>query len=368
MKPILILAIIGLLACSSSQNANNNTQDKVVIEAEECSNLYAFDNYFIDLDANNAVLIDGIPAKHFKTCSKYAHRFRNIVTDSVYLNGRSYIVDKNEEKGIYNINIVEGKKQTGTIKLPVERPLPEVHEYSIYLLPYQNDIIMFMENMYTTRYTICKYNAGGTEIMRTELEHTYITHPDPNTNEYNRYLYFYGLTGCQMIFSSHIAFADKNKTIVLSMDDFSTSEYDKTANGIILDENEKSLIGIVSKADDRFLVQMTDNTRYTFEIPYSSAACDLILQGHLLYIANYHPIATGSSLHCFDMKTGKMKWTADVKQINASHSEYYNKVTLSMYKNKIIMEGNEAYGDYVQLFDAETGKRLAVFGDFIEVK
>jgi hypothetical protein len=62
-----------------------------------------------------------------------------------------------------------------------------------------------------------------------------------------------------------------------------------------------------------------------------------------------------------------MKWTADVKQINASHSEYANKVTLSMYKNKIVMEGNESYGNYVQLFDAETGKRLATFGDFLEV-
>ncbi len=213
MKPIIILAIIGLLACSSPQNANNNTQDKAAAETEECSNLYAFQDYFVDLNENNAVLIDGIPAQHFKNCSKYAHRFRNIVADSVYLNGKTYNVDKNKAKGIYNINIFEEGKQLATIKLPVERPLPEVHEYSIYLLPYQNDIIMFMEDMYTTQYTICKYNAGGTEIMRTELEHTYITHPEPNTNEYNRYLYFHGLTHSQMIFSSHIAFAEKNKTI-----------------------------------------------------------------------------------------------------------------------------------------------------------
>ncbi len=113
---------------------------------------------------------------------------------------------------------------------------------------------------------------------------------------------------------------------------------------------------------------MIDSTKYEFEIKNGNPACDLILKNNLLYIANYHPIATGSSLHCFDLNSRKMKWTADVKQIMASHSQYSNKVILSMYKNKIIMEGDEAYGDYVQIFDAETGKRLAVFGDFTEIK
>jgi hypothetical protein len=180
-------------------------------------------------------------------------------------------------------------------------------------------------------------------------------------------LYFKDLTANQMIFTSHIAFADTFKTIVLSMDDFEITEYDKTANGIILDENEESLLGFVSQNEEHFTVQMIDNTKYEFEIKYGNPACDFILKDNLLYIANYHPIATGSSLHCFNLNTKKMKWTADVKQINADHSEYSNKVVLSMYKDKIIMEGDEANGDYVQIFDCETGNRLAVFGDFLEI-
>lgn len=252
--------------------------------------------------------------------------------------------------------------------MPVERPLPKVHEYYIHLLPYKNDIIMFMEDFYTTHYMICKYNSEGKELMRKEIEHTYITHPEPNTNHYNRYLYFNNLTASQMIFTSHIAFADKFKTIVLSMDDFSIMEYDKTANGIILDDKDENFAGFVSQNKNQFTVQMLDKRTFTFEIKYGNPSCDFILKDNLLYIANYHPIATGSSLQCFDLKTGKMKWTADVKQIMASHSEYSNKVILSIYKNKIIMEGDEASGDYVQIFDAETGKRLAVFGDFLDVK
>lgn len=348
---------------SKIENKNNQSPDTL-----ECSKLYPFQGYYIDLEENNAILIDGIPSTDFKICSKYAHRFTNPVSDSVILNGKTFVVEKNKEKGIYNVNIFEGDKLINAIKLPVEIPLPEVHEYYINLLPYKNDIIMFMEDMYTTHYMICKYNAGGEEIMRTEIEHTYINHPEPNTNNYNRYLYFNGLTASQMIFTSHIAFADKFKTIVLSMDDFTLIEYDKTANGLILDENEKYLAGFVTQVGDHFSVQMIDNKKYEFKIKYGNPACEFILKGNLLYIANYHPIATGSSLHCFDLQTGKMKWTADVKQIMASHSEYSNEVTLSMYKNKIIMEGDEAYGDYVQIFDAETGKRLAALGDFLELK
>jgi len=111
---------------------------------------------------------------------------------------------------------------------------------------------------------------------------------------------------------------------------------------------------------------MIDNTSFEFVIKQGDPACDNILKDSLLYIANYHPIATGSSLQCYDMRSGKIKWTADVKQIMASHSEYSNKVVISMYQNKIIMEGNEDGGDYVQIFNAETGERLAAFGDFFE--
>src|SRR3989339_1582446 len=368
MNTIFFFALISLFSCTTPQTSKTDPSDNQSKNEAECSNFYPFQAYYINLDENNAVLIDGIPATDFKTCSKYAHRFKNIIADSICLNGKTYIVKKNKEKEIYDIAAFEGKKHINTIKLPVVKPLPEVHEYFIHLLPYKNDIIMFMEDRYTTHFMICKYNADGREIMRKEIEHTYITHPEPKTNHYNRYLYFKGLTASQMIFTSHVAFADKFKTIVLSMDNFDVTEYNKTANGLILDENEKNLAGFATQINDRFTVQMIDNTKYEFEIKNGNPACDFILKNKLLYIANYHPIATGSSLHCFDLNTGKMKWTADVKQIMASHSKYSNKVIISVYKDKIIMEGDEASGDYVQIFDAETGKRLVVFGDFLEAK
>ena len=367
---LLFFALTALPLGKTSKNKKMHVNKNQLQTTSECSNLYPFQDYYINLNDNETIIIDSLPSEDFKTCSKYAHRFTNIIADSVKLKeGNIFVIDKNKEKGIYNINIFDHKKLINTIALPVEKPLPEVHEYYIYLFPYKDDVIMYMEDWYSTHYIICKYSVDGKEIMRKKIEHTYITNPEPTTDKYNRYLYFNNVTASQMIFTSHVTFSNKPKTIVLSLDDFAIVEYDTTANGLIFDKNEKDLAGFVTQIDDHlFSVQIVDNTPFEFKIKYGSPTCDFILRDNLLYIANYHPIVTGSSLQCFDINTKKMKWTADVKQIMASHSKYANKVTLSMYRDKIIMEGNESYGDYVQLFDAETGKKLAVFGDVLEIK
>jgi len=358
---LLALTITGFVACTNAQTVNNSTK----VDYEECSNLYPFQGYYIDLENNNALLIDGIPATDFKTCSKYAHRFQTRVSDSVNLNGRTFVIDKNKDKLRYKMNIYEAGKFVKSIPLPVENPIPEVHEYYFNLFSYKNDVIMFMQDMYTTHFLICKYNSDGEELMRTKIEHTFVTHPDKMTNYYHPYLYFYDITASQLVFSSSASYSEKDKTVVMSLDDFTTKEYESSLCGIILDEQDQNMVGFISKGqkENEYLVQMNDNSQCRFEIEYGNPSFSIILKDNFLYVANYHPISTGSSLYCFDIKTGNMIWEADVLQVNASHSEYSNTVILSSYKDKIIMEGFESYGNYLQIFDAATGKRLAKFGD-----
>ena len=335
---------------------------------DECSQFYPFHDIYLNLETNQMVEADIIPANDFKSCSKYAWRFRTPFSDSVYVNGRSFVVEKNRDKGQYLINIYEKGEFVKSIIAPTEKPLPEVHDYSLYLTVFENDFILVMEDMYTTHYAICKYNTDGDLLTRQNIEHTFITHPEANTNYHHRYLYFHGIVGQQMVFTSHIAFSEKDKTVVLNMKDFSLEEYDLKATGLIADENEEKLAGFISGEDGKFKIEMLDGRKFKFDIKYGGPACNCLLKGDMLYIADYHPISTGSGLQCFNLKTGKMQWTADVKQMNVGHSEYWNTVTISMYKNKIIMEGNEASGDYVQLFDAETGERLMAYGDFWDLE
>ncbi|MDD3877079.1 MAG: hypothetical protein PHT69_10685 [Bacteroidales bacterium] len=368
MKIILLFASFVLTSCISPQKPELLAFNSTTSDTSECSNLYPFQGYYVNLDDNNAVLIDGIPSKDFKNCSKYAHRFSEIISDSVSMNGYSFSLEIKNEANIFVMHIYQGQDILKTIELPVENPLPDVHGYNASLIPYNNDVIVLLEDMYTTHYLICKYNTNGEELLRKEIEHTFITHPEENTNYYHRYLYFYNITTTQMIFTSHFGFTERTKTIVLSMDDFAISEFGMTAKGLILDCNEENLTGIVSQDQDTFTLNLLPYSFYEFEIENASPACELILKDSLLYIANYHPIATGSELYCFDLHHNKIKWKADVEQLMVEHSKYYNKVTLSMYKNKIIMEGNEAGGNYLQIFDTETGTRLASFGNFEETE
>lgn len=370
---LLIASILISCASSITEADSTKTVDKKGYP-KECSKTYYYKNEFINLETLESMDIGGLPETDFKVCSKYAHRFENKFSDTLQINGSQITIICDNKKEIYQLQILNNKKELNKIELPIEKPIPEVHEYSFSLFEFEGSIIVMFSDFYATHYTFCKYNLSGKELMKTTMEHTYVTHPEPNTNHHHPYLGFHSFTATKMIFTTH-TFGDKNVTRLLDLNDFTVKEYNEVAHGIILDENDKELIGFVTSKKDyegkkqpsTYNITMVDGKKYSFSINYGSQACEFLLSGDLLYIANYHPIATGSSLHCFDLKAGKMKWTADVLQVNASHSQYWNQVTLSMYKNKIIMQGDEAYGSYLQFFDAESGKRLKQFG-LLEIK
>lgn len=332
-------------------------------DGHNCSQFYSYQGLWIDLETLKSVEADHLPID-FKFCSKYAYRFNSPISDSIVLNGQSFVVENNEDAKKYNLLIFSDGKLKKKVKLPVDDPLPEVREYYINLIPYKNEVIMYMSDMYTTHYYIVKYDQDGNQLMRKDIEHTYVT-VEGNVHEHHPYLYFSYLTTKNMIFSSNSPFSDRTKTVVLSMEDFSVKEYPQTSDGIILDENEEDLIGFISFDDKAKTHKVTKVTGEKFNIElgkYPDPSCETLVKDNYLFVANYHPIATGSSLYCFDLTTGKNIWTADVLQVNASHSKYYNHVTLSLYEDKLIMEGNEAYGQYLQIFDCKTGKRLVNFG------
>jgi len=366
------LFIFLLVSCEGQKVIETRIGEKneavLKVFPEECSKFYPFNSEMIDLQILKSVVIDILPATDFKQCSKYAHRFQEKMNDTITIGETTWILEIDNKKNKFILKSENKNGAKGIHVLPRRDPLPEVHEYKGSMFAFGEEIIVLLEDWYDTKYIICKY--GGKTKMSVEIENTYITHPEPNTNHHNRYLYYSTMTESQMIFTSHMAFADKFVTRILDLNTFEITEYDKIAHGVILDENEESLVGFVTAKKDykaekqpvSFEINMINGKKFDFSIEYGNEVCEFLMKDSLLYIGNYHPISTGSSLHCFDMRTGKMKWTADVLQVNAAHSEYWNKVTLSLYKDKLIMQGDEAYGSYLQIFDSETGKRLADFG------
>ena len=111
MDAILLFIIVSLFSCTSAQNLKFEKENSQAPDTTECSNIYPFQGDLINLDENSLAAKKGLPESNFKTCSKYAHRFANPVSDSVSLNGISYVIEKNKTNGIYVMHIFQGKKK-----------------------------------------------------------------------------------------------------------------------------------------------------------------------------------------------------------------------------------------------------------------
>ena len=120
---------------------------------------------------------------------------------------------------------------------------------------------------------------------------------------------------------------------------------------------------VSNNGNTKHKIVMKNGHVYSLDIKDSKGTYTLLKNENLLYIANYNFVATGADLLCFNLETAQIEWYADVIQPDITHYRYINKVTLTMYGDKVIMEGNESYIDYVQFFDAKTGERLAEYSE-----
>ena len=91
---------------------------------------------------------------------------------------------------------------------------------------------------------------------------------------------------------------------------------------------------------------------------YFNDAARTILTDSLLIIATFDRISSGSNVNAYNAQTGKLLWQGEVKQLQVAHSEYYNAVFLTLFEDKLILEGNEAGGSYLQVLDLKSGKNL----------
>ncbi len=88
-------------------------------------------------------------------------------------------------------------------------------------------------------------------------------------------------------------------------------------------------------------------------------AAKVVRVGTTLVIARYNPIATGTQLFAVDAATGALVWTADVESLPIAHSKYSNRVELEVTSRGLMLVGREAGQEFVQLFDATSGRRIA---------
>lgn len=118
-----------------------------------------------------------------------------------------------------------------------------------------------------------------------------------------------------------------------------------------------ALDGLFATQPTTRLLSPTGVVRWTSTEKLNDSASAVLFDGTLA-VASFHAIATGASLLGFDPATGAVRFRGDVELLPIGHSKYFNATSVSIAAGALALRGREAGQDYLELFDAKTGKRL----------
>jgi hypothetical protein len=348
--PSFLMSLI-LMSCSGPTNhpaQGNNDPEKY----------YPFDGKYIDLDELELIRPAGIYVETFKTQSKFAFRFNapsdwleNFAQNAEYKNA-TFKIDEN-----HILWISESGGQSKKIDEPGKDLVVDNVVGAEFLVAINGGVVRVSRYGDETGYHISKFDETGKQLFKIEIKHTDIE-VKGNTYYHHPYLYYFACTPDYMVFTSN----DRSykKTVQVHLSDGKVTEFNFITSGIIRDEDEINVPGYITIDEDRASFKtLILNLSWNAKIPenaYNTA--ETLMKGDTLYVSFYHGISSGSSLYAFNRNTGEQLWKADVKQLDIPHSEYWNTVRLSRYENRIILEGVEEGGKYVQIFDAADGHRL----------
>jgi hypothetical protein len=348
--PVLLLLAITL-------NAQNSESSK---------NMYPFQTYYVNLDKLTVVPVDVVLSKTFKSESKYACRFqvpmwfKQFPLQARYGN-LTFSINENDEIII--------KDNAGSVVKSIENKDPDIKTENVsgsnFIVIADSGVVNIKRLWGVAGYAVRYYDFTGSTLHSFFFEHTKYVFKENVSYSYP-YLNYLMHTPVFMIFTSY----DDNykKTILLNLNQGKTVELDNIINGVIRGEDEKNILGYIEINTEKKSCTATINDKIINlkSTNYSYRDVETLVKDSVLVMATYSKLATGSALSAYNIKNGNLLWEADVKQFMVDHSEYYNNVTLSLYGDKVIMEGTETHGSYLQIFDIKSGKRLFIKGDFKE--
>jgi hypothetical protein len=130
--------------------------------------------------------------------------------------------------------------------------------------------------------------------------------------------------------------------------------------------NDKDTIGYLKIVNESIVLlnKIDKKQKWQANIPtiYGENVKSILLNDSL-YIAIYSSVATGSSLICLNASSDKNIWNGEVKGLNISHDLYKNEVFIHKMGDRIIVAGEEAGGNLLQVIDYKTGKNLFFIQD-----
>jgi hypothetical protein len=355
MKKLFILAFVAIICSTYFIQGNANKTNASSSTDTSLIRVYKFKNRILNLDLLK--IQDASTLKNYveiKRENLHPDYFNQNLNDKkvVYKN---FIFELKENR---EISISDNKgKLIKTIPDPDKNISSDNTSGNAVIFSVSSGIISVIRLSEENGYHINKYDENGTVLNTWIIAHTIYKKYD-NTVESIPYMYYFAHTNKEVVFSS-MHYGDPHETIILNIEDGTQKKITNSTGAIIIDPKNNSLAGTINFNDDKKMMEVTmGNKTWKTENEGTANSAKTVLKDSVLFVARYHSIATGSHVNTYNAYTGKLLWKGDVKQLNVGHSEYYNSVFLTLYKDKLILEGNEAGGDYLQVLDAKTGKNL----------
>lgn len=317
--------------------------------------LYRFEDRYLDLASLQWLEMDGIPSSEFKSHSLFANRFRQPGFKNGWPEIQTFLGTTFEIEG--NDGSILPTLSTGQVVNTPDACVRQRRETTEdhYLLVAEKGVAE-IARCGNDEIVVRLFKEQGEIFLHTVLGR--LPGEEENTLHPYHNLFFCDFSLRNLIYTSR--WGDDHETIVVNLSDGTQSHFDFEVAGVVFAENELDVQGFLVQDKQRssLLYKSVNGNSVALTPQENDNSFTALVSGDTLFVAGYHNIATGSSLSAFDLRSGKLLWKADVTQMGVAHSEYYNEVILSKYNHRLMLEGHEAGGKYLQVFDALTGKKL----------
>lgn len=321
--------------------------------ADSLTHLYPFNRQVFNLKTLSYLDGENLLPHSFKTDSKYAVRYKGLAMDKIAYQG--ILFEALEDNSLLYRNL----ETKAVIPIPnKEKGLP-VQGHSL-LLEATNGIVFIKPLKADNGFMIYKYNAKGEEVFSVQLPHSeFVQHGE--LTYHLPYLGYTMHTANTIVFSSYV---DRiPKTVTVSALDGSKAQFPFSSIGVIRDAAmDMDVHGFIQldRAKSRLMITyISDN----FPVEHSSLKdithAESLLLDQTLIIAAYNKRTPKVQLLAIDLATKNIKWEKTVAQLAGTvSSAHFNAIWLGAYQDKIILEGYERNGKYLQVFDKQTGNLI----------
>jgi len=341
LKNVLLLILLGVTF------SNLYAQEKVD------EHLYPFDSKYFNLKTLQYENSTEERAHSFKSDSKYAIRYKGLVIDKIAYKGMLF--EALEDNGLLLKNLTT---KAATPLTNNEKDIPR--QGLSYLLEVTEGIVHIKPLKADNGYMVYKYDESGKQKFGVQIKHSEFVQKGKLTYHLP-YLGYKLHTANTIVFSSYVNRIPK--TVTLSTLDGSVSNFEFSSIAVIRDEtNDMDIHGFVQLDKETSSLKITyisDN--FSIEHPSFSniTHAETLVKDNTLIITGYNGHAPNAQLLAIDLKTQKIVWEADVAKFGGKeNSSYFNAIWLGEYDNKLLLEGYEPKGKYLQIFDIRTGSRI----------